>query len=129
MSGIAVDGVLDPLLQRAQSVPHCAPPRFSFRSDVTITLPFWFVIVICFQILLVVFLSLGFLYAFILVQPAIITIDDILSRTDVVVKSMVVSSIGAIANGNELVRSHRFTWDTNLFGSNSNNQHSIITGF
>ena len=129
MSGIAIDGVLDPLLRGAQSVPRRVPPRFSFRSDVTITLPFWFVIVICFQILLVVFLSLGFLYAFILVQPAIITIDDILSRTDVVVKSMVASSIGAIANGNELVRSHCFTWDTNPFGSNSNNQHSITTGF
>jgi hypothetical protein len=105
MSGVSFDGGLDPLLRSSHPVPIRDSSKFSFRSDITITLPFWFVLVVCFAILLVVFLGFGLLYAVILAEPAIISIEKILSRTDILVKSMVASSVGAIANGNELIRS------------------------
>ena len=105
MSGYDVDGVLNPLLPAARSAPQRHSSGFSLWSDVTITVPFWFVLVVCFAFLMMVFLSLGFLCAVLLAEPAIVTIADILSHTDTVVKSMVVSSSAAITSGNQLVRS------------------------
>jgi hypothetical protein len=105
MSGYDVDGVLNPLLPAARSVSQRHSSGFSLWSDVTITVPFWFVLVVCFAVLMMVFLSLGFLYAVLLAEPAIVTIADILSHTDTVVKSMVASSAAAITSGNQLVRS------------------------
>jgi hypothetical protein len=104
MNSTPVDGVHDHLLRETQSVPNSISARFSFRSEVTITVPLWFALVVCFATLMMVLLGLGFLYAVILMEPAIISIDEILSRTDTVVKSMVTSSVGAIAHGDELVR-------------------------
>ena len=105
MNTIEVDRDLNPLLPDATSAPHRDSHSFGLRSSVTITVPFWFVLVVCFAVLMMVFLSLGFLYAVLLAEPAIITIADILSHTDTVVKNMVASSAEAIASGNELVRS------------------------
>jgi hypothetical protein len=108
MSAVDADGVLNPLLSAAATAPRSDSPAFGLRSDVSITVPFWFVLVVCFTALMMVFLSLGFLYAALLAEPAIITISGILSQTDTVVKSMVASSAGAISSGHELVRSAMF---------------------
>jgi hypothetical protein len=105
MNAIADQGLLNPLLPVAPAAPQRHSSAFGLRSDVTIIVPFWFVLVVCFAAVMMVFLSLGFLYAVLLAEPAIVTISDILSHTDTVVKSMVASSAGAISSGNALVRS------------------------
>ena len=113
MSAVEQEEVLDPLLPGARSVAHRDSSKFSLRSNVTITVPLWFVFVVCFAVLMMVLLGLGFLYAVVLAEPAVVTIGEILSHSDVLVKSMVASSVHAIANGNELVRFASFAC-TNL---------------
>lgn len=109
MRAIENEEVLDPLLPGAQATSNRNSSRFSLRSNVTITVPLWFVFVVCFAVLMMVILGTGFLYAVVMAEPAVITIGEILSHSDVLVKSMVASSVNAIANGNELVRSATFS--------------------
>ncbi len=111
MRAIENEEVLDPLLPGAQATSNRNSSRFSLRSNVTITVPLWFVFVVCFAVLMMVILGTGFLYAVVMAEPAVITIGEILSHSDVLVKSMVASSVNAIANGNELVRFATFSSD------------------
>ncbi len=111
MSTFEVEELIAPLLPQPQHEANDESSRFGLFSNVTITVPFWFVLVVCLAVLMMVMLGFGFLYAAVLAQPAIITISEVLAHTDLVVKSMVASSAGAIANGNELVRSVKFDCD------------------
>jgi hypothetical protein len=117
MTTIEVEELIAPLLPQPQHESNDESSTFGLFSNVTITVPFWFVIIVCFAVLMMVLLGFGFLYAVVLAQPAIVTISEILTHTDVVVKSMVASSAGAIANGNELVRSVKVDCD-DLFACN-----------
>jgi len=103
MSAVEHEEVLDPLLPGARSVAH-RDSKFNLRSNVTITVTLWYVFVVCFVVLMMVLLGLGFLYAVDLAEPAVVIIGEILSHSDVLVKLMVVLSVNAIDNGNELVR-------------------------
>ena len=110
MSTIEVEELIAPLLPLPQHEAN-ESSGFGLFSNVTFTVPFWFVLVVCFAVLMMVMLGFGFLYAVVLAQPAVITISQVLTHTDGVVKSMVASSAAAIANGNELVRSVKFDCD------------------
>jgi hypothetical protein len=111
MTTIEVEELIAPLLPQPQHESNDESSRFGLFSNVTITVPFWFVLIVCFSVLMMVMLGFGFLYAVVLAQPAVVTISEILTHTDVVVKSMVASSAGAIANGHELVRSVKVDCD------------------
>jgi hypothetical protein len=111
MTTIEVEELIAPLLPQPQHESNDESSTFGLFSNVTITVPFWFVLIVCFAVLMMVLLGFGFLYAVVLAQPAVVTISEILTHTDVVVKSMVASSAGAIANGHELVRSVKVDCD------------------